>query len=384
MIKIEDPKKCCGCTACASICPRNAISMEPDTLGFLYPQVDDTKCVNCGLCEKVCQFTDHYDRTNLFSEPKAYAARHKDINEVALSRSGAVFAAVSDWILSQNGAVYGAGYVDHFRVAHKRATTKSQRDGLRGSKYVQSDLTGIFHQIKNDLKSENVVLFSGTPCQIAGLKGFLRKDYDNLYLMDIVCHGVPGPFIWRDYLSYVEKKNNGIVESFNFRDKSELGWSWHKESFFLKNKKQKVYSFDYAKIIAANIILRKSCSQCPFTNVQRPADITIGDFWGWDRVDSEINKDDKGVSLVFVNSEKGSKIFDAIKDVLTYIPAKVSDCLQPNLQGPSTMHPKREPFEKYYAKYGFEAAIKKYCGFGWRGFVRRHLGALKRLVKGLK
>ena len=124
MIKIEDPKKCCGCTACASICPRNAISMEPDTLGFLYPQVDDTKCVNCGLCEKVCQFTDHYDRTNLFSEPKAYAARHKDINEVALSRSGAVFAAVSDWILSQNGAVYGAGYVDHFRVAHKRATTK--------------------------------------------------------------------------------------------------------------------------------------------------------------------------------------------------------------------------------------------------------------------
>lgn len=235
MINIKDPKDCCGCTACVSVCAHNAITMKPTALGFLYPNVDTSKCVDCGLCEKVCQFNDDYDRSLNLSAPIAYAARHKDLNELMKSRSGAAFAAISDYILERGGVVYGAGYKDHFRVAHKRATTKEERDEFRGSKYVQSDLTGVFHSVKEDLKNGLIVLFSGTPCQTAGLNAFVgRKLRQNLVLVDIVCHGVPGPYLWRDYLSYLEKKENSDVCYVNFRDKEEYGWKNHVETIKFK------------------------------------------------------------------------------------------------------------------------------------------------------
>ena len=236
MIKVESPRDCCGCTACASICAHNAITMEPDALGFLYPKVDESKCVECGLCEKVCQFNDHYDRSLNLPRPIACAARHKDMDEVMKSRSGAAFVAISDYILEQGGVVYGAGYKDHFRVAHKRAATKEERDEFRGSKYVQSDLTGVFRQVKEDLKNGLTVLFSGTPCQTSGLNAYVgRKLRENLYLVDIVCHGVPGPYIWRDYLAYLEKKHASKITYVNFRDKELYGWKAHEETFKFEN-----------------------------------------------------------------------------------------------------------------------------------------------------
>lgn len=236
MIRIENPKDCCGCTACASICVHNAITMKPDALGFLYPKVDESKCVDCGLCERVCQFNGHYDCSLNLLQPIAYAARHKDISEVMKSRSGAAFVAISDYILEQGGVVYGAGYKDHFRVAHKRAATKEERDEFRGSKYVQSDMTGVFRQVKEDLKNGLVVLFSGTPCQTSGLNAFVGKKLrENLYLVDIVCHGVPGPYIWRDYLEYLEKKHGSKITYVNFRDKELYGWKAHKETFKFEN-----------------------------------------------------------------------------------------------------------------------------------------------------
>lgn len=236
MINIKDPKDCCGCTACASVCAHNAITMEPDALGFLYPKVNHDQCVECGLCEKVCQFNDNYDRSLNLSEPVAYAARHKDIGEVMKSRSGAAFVAISDYILEQGGVVYGAGFKDHFRVAHKRATTKEERDEFRGSKYVQSDLTGVFKSVKEDLKNGRTVLFSGTPCQTAGLNAFVGKRLrENLYLVDIVCHGVPSPNLWRDYLAYLETKQGDEIVQVNFRDKEKFGWKAHNESFMFKN-----------------------------------------------------------------------------------------------------------------------------------------------------
>ena len=159
--------------------------MEPDALGFLYPKVDEAKCVDCGLCDKVCQFNDYYDRSLNLEQPVAYAARHKDMSEVMKSRSGAAFVAISDYILEQGGIVYGAGYKDHFRVAHKRATTKEERDEFRGSKYVQSDLTSVFRQVREDLKNGLTVLFSGTPCQTSGLNAYVGKKLrENLYLSD--------------------------------------------------------------------------------------------------------------------------------------------------------------------------------------------------------
>lgn len=232
MIRIEDPSDCCGCTACASVCKHEAIRMEPDALGFLYPRVDETKCVECGLCEKVCAFNENYDRSLNLPKPEAYAARHKDMNEIMRSRSGAAFVAISDYVLEQGGVVYGAGYKDHFRVAHKRAITKEERDEFRGSKYVQSDLTGVFKQVQQDLKEGLIVLFSGTPCQTAGLNSYIGKKLrERLILVDIVCHGVPGPLVWRDYLAYLEKKQGDVISVVNFRDKEEFGWKAHRETF---------------------------------------------------------------------------------------------------------------------------------------------------------
>lgn len=232
MIQISDPASCCGCTACASICPHDAISMKPDVMGFLYPLVDESKCIECGLCEKVCAFNEKYDTSLNLPQPDAYAARHKDMKEVETSRSGAAFIAISDYVLDQGGVVYGAGYEDHFRVVHKRAVTKEERDEFKGSKYVQSDLTGIFRSVRTDLKNGLTVLFSGTPCQTAGLNAFIGKKLrENLILLDIVCHGVPGPYIWRDYLLYLEKKQGKRITYVNFRDKQLYGWRAHRESF---------------------------------------------------------------------------------------------------------------------------------------------------------
>lgn len=243
MINIVDPKDCCGCTACASICSHGAITMKPDALGFLYPEIDSSKCVDCGLCEKVCAFNDNYDRSLNLAQPEAFGARHKDMKEVETSRSGAAFIAISDWILAHGGAVYGAGYTEHFRVIHKRAVTKEERNEFKGSKYVQSDLSGVFKQIKKDLKDGLIVLFSGTPCQTAGLNSYIGKKLrENLYLVDIVCHGVPSPYIWRDYLLYLEKKENSIITWVNFRDKQQFGWKSHHETFkFVKGGGNVVY-----------------------------------------------------------------------------------------------------------------------------------------------
>ena len=232
MVDVKNAKDCCGCTACASICPRQAISMMPDVLGFLYPVVDKSKCVECGLCEKVCSFNDNYDVSLNLPEPETYGVRHKNLNEIMKSRSGATFAAISDYVLENGGVVYGAGYEDHFRVVHKRAVTKEARDEFRGSKYVQSDLTGVFKQVKEDLKKGLTVLFSGTPCQTSGLNSFVGKKLrENLLLVDIVCHGAPSPYIWRDYLAYLEEKNGSSIIWVDFRDKIKFGWADHQETF---------------------------------------------------------------------------------------------------------------------------------------------------------
>lgn len=237
MIEIKNKADCCGCTACNAVCPHDAITMRPDAMGFLYPVVDKDKCIDCGLCEKVCAFNDHYDISLNLPEPLAYAARHKDMDEIMKSRSGAAFAAISDYVLENGGIVYGAGYAEHFRVVHKRAITKEQRDEFRGSKYVQSDLRGVFRQVKQDLKGGLQVLFSGTPCQTAGLNSFIgRKLRTNLILVDIVCHGVPSPYLWRDYLAYIEKKHGDKIAWVNFRDKELFGWAAHRETFKFVNR----------------------------------------------------------------------------------------------------------------------------------------------------
>ena len=369
MIQITDKSQCCGCTACASICVYDAITMQPDAMGFLYPAVDRDKCVDCGLCEKVCAFNDHYDTSLNLPQPDAYAARHKDMREVETSRSGAAFIAISDYVLENGGVVYGAGYTDHFRVVHKRATTKEERDEFKGSKYVQSDMNTVFRQVKKDLKDGLTVLFSGTPCQTAGLNSYIgRKLRERLILVDIVCHGVPGPYLWRDYIAYLEKKQGDKICWVNFRDKQKFGWKAHRETFKFVNRGGGKMSFTY--LFYQHIMFRHSCGKCHYTNTKRPSDITIADFWGWEKTDPNINADDKGVSLVLVNTEKGRELFEAVKDRMTVIPAQLEDCLQPNLQHPSVIHPKRMEFEQDYKQKGFEYIIKKYKSKGFKVFLK--------------
>lgn len=379
MIQIKDKADCCGCTACASVCAHDAITMEPDVMGFLYPVVNQSKCVECGLCEKVCAFNEHYDTSRNLTKPDVYAARHKDMKEVETSRSGAAFIAISDYVLRNGGVVYGAGYTDHFRVVHKRATTKEERDEFKGSKYVQSDLRGVFRHVKNDLKSGQIVLFSGTPCQTAGLNAYIGRNLcEHLILVDIVCHGVPGPNLWRDYLAYLEKKHGDSICGVNFRDKQEYGWAAHRETFRFINGEGKI-SFRY--LFYQHIMFRPSCGQCHFTNTKRPSDITIADYWGWEKTDPNINKDDKGISLVLVNTEKGREIFDSIKDDMIVIPAKLEDCLQPNLQHPSVLHKKWRKFESDYEREGFEYVVRKYWEDNWKKKLRKFCGRIKRKLK---
>lgn len=384
MIQITNKADCCGCTACASVCAHHAISMEPDALGFLYPKVDTEKCTNCGLCEKVCAFNSNYDKSLNLAQPLAYAARHKDMKEVETSRSDAAFIAISDYVLDNGGVVYGAGYTDHFRVIHKRATTKQERDEFKGSKYVQSDLNHVFLQIKKDLKDGLTVLFSGTPCQTAGLNSFIGKKLrEHLILVDIVCHGVPSPYIWKDYIAYLEKKHKDSICQVNFRDKQLYGWTAHHETFKFSNiMREKLIPKSFTYLFYEHIMFRLSCGVCPYTNTRRPSDITIADFWGWEKTDPNINTDDKGVSLILINTKKGSMIFDSIKSQMITIPAKLEDCLQPNLQHPSAIHPKRMQFEHDYQRKGFSYIMRKYGDIGWKykvGQIKQNL--IRRIKK---
>lgn len=368
MIQVTNAVDCCGCSACASICPHDAITMKPDVLGFLYPHVDVEKCINCGLCEKVCSFNSNYDKTDNLIKPDAYALRHKDINEIEKSRSGAAFIAISDYIIEHGGVIYGAGYTDHFRVIHKRASTKEERNEFRGSKYVQSDMNSVLRQVKQDLEKGLIVLFSGTPCQTSGLNAYIGKKLrKNLFLMDIVCHGVPAPYIWKDYLNYLEKKNGTSICEVKFRDKQKFGWTAHKETFKFTDRYNvsKNYSC-YSYLFCQCIMFRHSCGNCHFCNTIRPSDMTIADFWGWEKTDPNFNKDDKGVSLVLINTPKGSELFEKIKEKVELREAKIENCLQPNLQYPSVIHSQRMAFEKEYGTYGFKYVYYKYGNVGWR------------------
>lgn len=385
MIQISDKKKCCGCTACDAICPTSAIHMKPDQLGFLYPSVDLSKCIDCHLCEKVCAFTPDYETPFNLKEPIIYGARHKDITEVAKSRSGGIFAALSDYVLDQGGVVYGAGYDETFRVIHKRVDNERERNQLRGSKYVQSDIRGIYKLVEKDLKAGIKVLFSGTPCQLAGLNSYLklrRIDCLNLLTCDIVCHGVPSPYVWRDYLQYLQHRTKLAIVAVDFRDKTDLGWTAHKESITYSNNIKHVYNH-FTLAFYKHIMLRDSCESCPYTNFRRTGDITLADFWGWEKTGEKINNDDKGLSLILVNTPKGHEVFKTIESNLDYFTTAKQLCLQPQLQHPSIFHPDAKKFSESYAQHGFKYTMEKYGFIGWKYKSKKISGNIKRLIKSL-
>lgn len=348
--------ECCGCSACEQICPKNAIKMTADNEGFLYPEIDSSLCVECGACKKVCAFQNGCVKNH---SQKAYAVKHKNLDTRMTSRSGGVFIAISDYILDRNGSVYGAAFDDDFSVCHIRTTTKSERDRLKGSKYVQSDVKDTFSSVKDDLKNGMYVLFSGTACQVAGLKNYLGKtDTSKLYTCDLVCHGVPSPKIWIEYLDYCERKFKGKVTNADFRDKT-IGWNTHKEAVWIDNQKHILKGYTY--LFYENEIERPSCYNCKYSNLERPADFTLADFWGIDRLVSGFN-DNKGVSLLLVNTDRGAELFDTVKNDVDYAECDIEKSIEPNpnLYKATDKPASREAFWLYYHKKGFVKTYKKY------------------------
>jgi coenzyme F420-reducing hydrogenase beta subunit len=390
----SSPEDCSGCTACMNICPNAAITMNPDEKGFLYPQIDSQRCTGCGVCRRVCAFRKENPAEVNVPQPHAFAVKHREDDVRMNSSSGGMFTAVSDWILEQGGVVYGAAYDDAFQARHTRAKTKEERSAFRGSKYVQSNLGTIFRDVKADLNAGLPVLFTGTPCQVAGLKNFLalrKTNTENLYLCDIICHGAPSPKVFQNYLNSLRKKYNSEIKSITFRDK-KAGWRGSQFKVeFCDGQEYKAPCTDdaYYTLFLWNVILRPSCFRCPFANLQRSSDITIGDFWGIENSMPEF-EDEKGVSLVLTNSPKGNILFNAVRASLDVRDCNLRDCLQPNLQAPSTPSPKSQAFWADYQKYGLEYAGRKYTDPGIRQKAKRQikkilcfLGLLEAAKKGV-
>lgn len=363
MIRITDKSLCCGCTACEAACPHGVITMKPDALGFLYPETDSSKCTDCGICEKVCAFSKA--EPSMAEDIKAYGVRSTDVNILMSSRSGGVFPHLADKTLKDGGAVYGAGYEDGFRVVHKRASDTISVKEFCGSKYVQSDMRGVFRLVLKDLKEGRKVLFSGTPCQVDGLRSFIPSHMrERLLLVDIVCHGVPSPYIWRDYLSYQEGIHGGSVTEVEFRDKRLFGWKAHKESFVIGGRKYSDIS--YTHLFYEHVMFRESCHRCPYSCTQRCSDITLADFWGCQNVLPDFNADDKGVSLVLCQTDKGDAVLKSCCDALEIREVGMSECLQPNLKRPSPAGKNRESFIRDYERRGLPYVMRRYGDKGWR------------------
>lgn len=316
MVQIKKDQ-CTGCTACTSICPNKSIVMKTDEYGFLYPQIG-TSCLQCGLCETVCPIMNH---EMPIQDMLVYAAYALDERIREQSSSGGILSIIANNIIDQGGCVYGAAYGEDFTVQHICVDDKKDLLLIRGSKYAQSNLGNSFTEIKKFLDDGRKVLFTGTPCQVAGLKKYLKKDYENLILIDFVCHSVPSPLIWRKYISYRAKIDNGgkLPCEINLRSK-KTGWSMWKYSVSYKYSSGKRYSRKsgddlYMKLFLEGYIDRPSCEKCVFKGFNRVSDITLGDFWGIWNIVPDMD-DNKGTSLLLTHSFKGRQLLCNISPLI--------------------------------------------------------------------
>lgn len=322
MLNITDKHNCCGCTACVNVCPKNCISMIKDREGFLYPVVDSDKCVDCCMCENVCPVIHPVMNDE---DPLVYAAINNDETVRVQSSSGGVFTLIAESVLDRGGVVFGVCFDKDWNVIHDYTETKEGLARFRGSKYVQSYLGNIFSQVKTFLNSGREVLFSGTPCQVAGLKNYLRKPYPNLLTVDLVCHGVPSPDVWRKYLqetickAYGIKKNKNFVNpgdyisGISFRSK-DMGWKKYTIKIVFRNGKLETMPFFeniYMNAFLSDLSLRPSCYACPTKLHNIQSDITLADFWGVNEINPEID-DDKGCGLILISNKNKLNIFNKL------------------------------------------------------------------------
>lgn len=347
---------CTGCSACRSICPVHAITMKPDQEGFLVPVIDLDLCTECGQCRSICpmQKESHYKEKEA---PKFYVAHHESGEVLSRSTSGGAFTSLSDCILERGGVVYGADFDDSLQICHRRAEDKAGRDRMRFSKYVQSEIGDAFEQVKTDLAAGREVLFTGTPCQTAGLRALVGCP-ENLITCDLVCHGVPSALVWNAYLDTLAAEQSNKVTWVSFRTKAN-GWYRGQYKIYYKVAGRDDVLEDgrfFPLYFKWRYLLRPSCHACPFADIRRAADLTIADYWGIEKY-SEQWCDRRGTSLILVNTEKGQKLLEESPNLL-YEQRAPEEALaeQKRLHGPVEPAANRQEFWDLFSEKGFAAA----------------------------
>jgi acetyltransferase-like isoleucine patch superfamily enzyme/coenzyme F420-reducing hydrogenase beta subunit len=390
MIDIQRKEDCCGCNACGDICGHNAITFVTDIEGFWYPEVNRDQCTECGLCEKVCPIINIKDlKKNDLEQSVCYAAEHKNLEVVFDSTSGGAFSALADIMYKEKGYVGGAIFNDDFSIKHYISNDKKDLPKLRSSKYAESDLTGFYKEVKRLVKDGEKVLVCGCPCQMAALRAFLRKDYENLIIADFVCRGINSPKVWRKYLdSFEERYGSPVIYS---KSKSkEYGWRNLTHKVILADGKAVYETKDvnnYTKgYLHTNAFCRPSCYDCQFKGFPRIADITLADYWGIENIDQSMEKD-LGTSLVMLNSRKGLAFFEKVKSRMNYIQTPFESTLAGNPALVQPLHPPlvdRTRFFEDLDKMTFTEVASKYITQGRRSLKGRLKAMIKRLLGEIK
>lgn len=373
-----DYEKCTGCGACVQRCPKQCISWTEREFGFRYPQIDKDACVNCGQCEKVCPIDKALE---VSAEQKAYAAVHKDDEVLAKSTSGGAFTAIADAVFAQDGIVYGAAMLDGMQVKHIRTSGKDDFEGLRSSKYLQSDTGTTYQMVEQDLKQGKTVLYSGTPCQIDGLKNFLGKDYENLYTVDIVCHGVGSQAYFDKYMDYARERY-GKIKALRFRSKEYAGWSCGgvvvvvDSSDCLKKIPYRDFDNYYYSYFLSGDIYRKSCYSCKYANTNRVGDFTLGDYWGVEALNLPLQTEN-GCSLLLVNNRHAMQLLDEIES-LDRVETTVEQAAHCNkqLNAPSKLMDSRQNRIGEYESMSGQQIQKEYLKNHRKTVVKGQLKAL--------